>query len=69
MNKMKRNVLTILAIGTLVFFSCGEETSNAEAETMMNEIETNYAVTDSLNAEIEAIDEETSELDELVNDL
>lgn len=66
---MKRNILTILAVGALVFFSCGEENTAAETETMLNEIETEYAVTDSLNAEIEALEEETAELDELVNDL
>ncbi len=66
---MKKNILTILSVGALLLFSCGEESNPAETETMVNEIENATAVTDSLNNEIEAIEAETNELDELVEDL
>ncbi|MEN8809842.1 MAG: hypothetical protein ABF272_00400 [Flavobacteriales bacterium] len=65
---MTKNILTITALSAVLFFSCGDE-ANQEQQKLVNEIENTQAVTESLTNEIEALEEETNQLDDLVNEL
>jgi predicted nuclease with TOPRIM domain len=66
---MTKNILTITALSAVLLFSCGDTNSQEEQETLVNEIENVSATADSLSNEIQALEEETSQLDELVNEL
>jgi len=66
---MTKNILTITALSAVLFFSCGDTNSQEEQEALVNEIENVSATADSLSNEIQALEEETSQLDELVNEL
>ena len=66
---MTKNILTITALSAVLFFSCGDSTNQEEQEILVNEIENTHAVADSLTNEIEALEEVTNQLDELVNEL
>ncbi|MEN8839278.1 MAG: hypothetical protein ABF238_02090 [Flavobacteriales bacterium] len=66
---MTKNILTITALSAVLFFSCGDEANQEQQEILVNEIENTQVVTDSLTNEIQALEEETNQLDELVNEL
>ena len=66
---MTKNILTITALSAVLFFSCDDDANQEEQQKLVNEIENTQAVTDSLTNEIEALEEETNQLDDLVNEL
>ncbi|MEN8786943.1 MAG: hypothetical protein ABF264_05175 [Flavobacteriales bacterium] len=66
---MTKNILTITALSAVLFFSCDDAAIQEEQQKLVNEIENTQAVTDSLTNEIEALEEETNQLDDLVNEL
>jgi uncharacterized protein YlxW (UPF0749 family) len=66
---MTKNILTITALSAVLFFSCDDAANQEEQQKLVNEIENTQAVTDSLTNEIEALEEETNQLDDLVNEL
>ena len=66
---MTKNILTITALSAVLFFSCDDAANQEEQQKLVNEIENTQAVTHSLTNEIEALEEETNQLDDLVNEL